>query len=149
MATTNPYSDAMKFWSTIQTPQMPSFDINSVVSIGRRNAEAVTAAGQAVSESVQAISRRQAELARANVEKLLKTTKDMLVNGSPEINTGKQVDLAKTMFEASLNNLREVSELVTKSGFEVFDVLNKRATESIEELSSYSPTTSTKKKSAA
>ena len=149
MATTNPYSDAMKFWSNIQTPQMPSFDVSSAVSIGRRNAEAVTAAGQAVSESVQAISRRQAELARTNVEKLLKTTKDMLVNGSPEINTGKQVELAKTMFEASLNNLREVSELVTKSGFEVFDVLNKRATESIEELSSYSPATATKKKSAA
>lgn len=148
MATTNPYADAMKFWSNIQTPQMPNFDVTSAISMSRRNAEAVTAAGQAVSESVQAISRRQAELARANVEKLLKTTKDMLVNGSPEINTGKQVELAKTMFEASLNNLREVSELVTKSGFEVFDVLNKRATESIEEITSYSPTTATKRKTA-
>lgn len=150
MANANPYADVMKFWSTMQTPQvqMPNFDVTSAVSFGRRNAEAVTAAGQAVSESVQAISRRQAELARANVEKLLKTTKDMLVNGSPEINTGKQVELARTMFEASLNNLREVSELVTKSGFEVFDVLNKRASESIEEITSYSPTTSTKKKSA-
>ena len=73
--------------------------------------------------------------------------KDMLVNGSPEINTGKQVELAKTLFESSLNNLREVSELVTKSGFEVFDVLNKRASESIEEITSYSPAPS-KKKSA-
>jgi phasin family protein len=58
----------------------------------------------------------------------------MLVNGSPEINTSKQVDLAKTMFESSLNNLREVGELVTKSGFEVFDVLNRRASASIEEI---------------
>lgn len=148
----NPYADAMKFWSTMQTPsmpQMPSFDVGSAVSFGRRNAEAVTAAGQAVSESMQAISRRQAELARAHVEKMLKTTKDMLVNGSPEINTGKQVELAKTMFEASLNNLREVSELVTKSGFEVFDVLNKRASESIEEMTSYTPTSTVRKRAAA
>jgi len=96
---------------------------------------------------VQAISRRQAELARQHVEKMLKTSKDMLVNGSPEINTGKQVELAKTLFESSLNNLREVSELMTKSSFEVFDVLNKRASESIEEISSFTPATS-KKKSA-
>lgn len=139
MATQNPYADVMKFWQqgfqNFQTPQVSTFDIGQAVSFGRRNAEAVTAAGQAVSESVQAISRRQAELARAHVEKVLKTTKDMLVNGSPEINTGKQVELAKTVFESSLNNLREVTELVTKSGFEVFDVLNKRATESIEEIS--------------
>ena len=72
----------------------------------------------------------------------------MLVNGSPEINTGKQVELAKTLFESSLNNLREVSELVTKSGFEVFDVLNKRATESIEEITATTqPTRSRKAKS--
>lgn len=144
MAIQNPYAEAMKFWSDYQTPQLAAFDVNQAMSFGRRNAEAITAAGQAMSESVQAISRRQAELARAHVEKVLKTTKDMLVNGSPEINTGKQVDLAKTVFESSLNNLREVSELVTKSGFEVFDVLNKRASESIEEITSFVP----KKKSA-
>lgn len=147
MAMQNPYADMMKYWSDFQAPSMPSFDMNQAVSYGRRNAEAMTAASQAMSESVQAISRRQAELARAHVEKVLKTSKDMLVNGSPEINTGKQVELAKTLFESSLNNLREVSELVTKSGFEVFDVLNKRASESIEEITSYSPAPS-KKKSA-
>jgi phasin family protein len=136
----------MKFWSDYKTPKMAGFDITQAVSFGRRNAEAVTAAGQALSESAQAISRRQAELARAHVEKLLKTTKDMLVNGSPEINTTKQVELARTVFESSLNNLREVSELVTKSGFEVFDVLNKRASESIEEITACAPT---KKKTAA
>ncbi len=146
MATTNPYADMMKFWSDYKTPKMAGFDITQAVSFGRRNAEAVTAAGQALSESAQAISRRQAELARAHVEKLLKTTKDMLVNGSPEINTTKQVELARTVFESSLNNLREVSELVTKSGFEVFDVLNKRASESIEEITACAPT---KKKTAA
>lgn len=153
MATQNPYADVMKFWQQgmqgFKTPQVPAFDINQAVSFGRRNAEAVTAAGQAVSESVQAISRRQAELARAQVEKLLKTTKDMLVNGSPEINTTKQVELAKTMFETSLNNLREVSELVTKSGFEVFDVLNKRASESIEEISTLGQETVSRAKRAA
>jgi phasin family protein len=133
----NPYADMMNAWTqNFKAPSLPTFDMSQVVTFGRRNAEACTAAGQCLAESAQAISRRQAELARQHVEKCLKTTKDMLVNGSPEINTSKQVELCKAMFESSLNNLREVSELLTKSGFEVFDVLNKRASESIEEVTS-------------
>lgn len=142
----NPYNDVLKMWSQFKVPgienfqfpkagQVPNFDVNSVVSIGKRNAEAYSSATQVVTEGLQTVARRQAELARASVEKLLKTTKDMLVNGSPEINTTKQAEFAKALVEQSLSNLREVSELYTKSGFEAFDVLNKRAAESFEELS--------------
>jgi phasin family protein len=149
MAIQNPYADMMKSWSEYKAPAMPAFDMSQMLSYGRRNAEAYSAAGQAMAESAQAIARRQAELARAQIEKLLKTTKDMLVNGSPEINTGKQVELAKTIFESQLNNLREVSELATKSGFEVFDVLNRRASASIEEITrTAAPSMASKKKTA-
>jgi phasin family protein len=153
MANQNPMADMMKMFSefkpSMPTMAMPSVDVNQFMNVGRRNAEAFSAASQAVAESCQAISRRQAELARAQVEKLLKTTKDMLVNGSPEINTTKQVDLAKNMFESNLNNLREVGELATKSMFEAFDICNRRASESIEEMTSAATSTSAKKKSAA
>lgn len=137
MANQNPFLDMMKPFASFaeyKAPQIPNFDMNQVMKSGRRSAEAASAAGQAIAESCQSIARRQAELARASVEKVLKTTKEMLVNGSPEINTSKQVDLAKNMFESSLNNLREVCELGTKSAFEVFDVLNRYASESIEEM---------------
>jgi len=148
MANANPYADMMKFWSDYKAPQMPSFDFTSVVNTGRRNAETLTAAGQALAENYQTIARRQAEIARSHVEKVLKSTKDMLVNGSPELNASKHAELAKSVFESSLNSLREVSELVTKSNFEVFDVLNKRASQSLEELSSIAPAVSPKKKAA-
>lgn len=140
----NPYNDMMKMWSQFKMPgienfQMPKVnqlpDVGSVVSIGKRNVEACTSAAQCVTEGLQTVARRQAELARQSVEKVLKTTKDMMVNGSPEINTAKQAEFAKTLIEQSLSNLREVSELYTKSGFEAFDVLNKRAAESFEEIS--------------
>ena len=149
MAMQNPFADMMKNFSTYKTPSMPAFDFNSMMNVSRRNAEAVTAAGQALAESAQAISRRQAELARAHVENALKTAKSILVNGSPEINTTKQVDYAKSLLETSLNNLREVSELVTKSGFEAFDVLNRRASESIDEMSNAATATTNAKKKAA
>ena len=149
MATQNPFADMMKNFADYKTPSMPNFDMNRMMNISRRNAEAVSAASQALAESAQAISRRQAELARNHVENALKTAKSILVNGSPEINTTKQVDYAKSLLETSLNNLREVGELVTKSGFEAFDVLNRRASESIDEMSSaVTSTTATKKKAA-
>ena len=135
MATSNPYADLIKQWSEYKAPQLPNFDFSQALNSGRRNAEAVTAAGQTVAESVQVITRRQAELARAHVEKVLKTAKELLVNGSPEINTTKQVEFAKNTYESQLNNLREVTELCTKLSFEVYDVLHKRATASIEEIS--------------
>ena len=137
MAIQNPYADMMKYWGEYKTPQLGSFDVTDAISIGRKNAEALTAASQTLVEGVQTIARRQVELARAQVETALKSTKDTLVNGSPEINTTKQVELAKRLFETSLNNLREVTELATKSQFEAFDLLNRRATEQLEEITSY------------
>jgi len=124
-------------------------DVNQMMASSRRNVEALSAAGQAMSESMQAITRRQAELLRAEVEKSLKTAKEQLVNGSPEINTTKQVEFAKTMFESSLNNVREVCELVGKSNLEVFDKLNRRASESIEEMTGAATSTSASNKRKA
>jgi phasin family protein len=123
-------------------------DMNQVFATQRRNLEAFSAASQVAVETAQEISRRQAELARANVENMLRASKELFANtGSPEANIAKQSDFAKAMFENTLSNLREVSEMVTKSSFEAFDVLNRRAAESIEEISKVS-NSAPKKKSA-
>lgn len=142
----NPYADVLKVWTDAKTP---SFDYNSFLTIGRRNMEAASSANQTIVEGAQAVSRRQAELARTNVEQMLRTAKDLLGNGSPEINTTKQVALAKDLFESSLNNLREVSEMFTRLSFEAFDIINKRAAESLDEISSASKTAAKKATKAA
>ena len=124
-----------------------SFDFNQILSTSRRNMEAISAANQVVVESAQAISRRQAEVARANIDNALKVSKDIMTSGTPETSISKQSDLMKAFFENTLTNLREVSELVTKSSFEAFDVLNRRTAESMEEISK-AACASAKKKSA-
>jgi phasin family protein len=138
MSYTNPFADLFK----------SSFDFNQVFSTQRRNLEALSAANQAVVEGAQAISRRQAEVLRANVENVLKVSKEVMTGGTPDVSVTRQADLARALFENTLSNLREVTETVTKSGFEAFDVLNKRVAESLEELSTTSATTTSKKKSA-
>jgi len=125
-----------------------TLDFNQLFSTQRRNIEALSAANQVVVEGAQAISRRQAEVIRSNVEDVLKASKDLLTSGTPETNLTKQADFAKTIFESTLSNLREITEMVTKSGFEAFDVLNKRAAETLEEISTKGSAPASKKKSA-
>lgn len=125
------------------------FDFNQLLSTQRRNIEVLSELTQASVEGMQEISRRQAEMARANVENVLKVSKDVMTSGSPEASIGQQTELAKAVFENSLSNLRETSETFIKSGFEAFDVINRRVSESIEEIGAASkPASSSKKKSA-
>lgn len=112
-----------------------SWDFNQLFATQRRNMEAFATANQTVVESAQAISRRQAEVTRDNVEHVLQASKDMFNGGTPETNLAKQADLTRDVFEHSLSHMRELVEMLTKSGFEAFDVLNKRAAESLQELS--------------
>jgi phasin family protein len=128
-----------------------TLDMNQLFSTGRRNMEALNEANQVVVESAQTISRRQAEVARANIDNALKVSKELLTTTTPETAISKQSDLMKAFFENTLSNLREVSELVTKSSFEAFDVLNRRTAESLEEISkaSAAATSSASKKKAA
>ena len=105
------------------------FDFDQIVSTQRKNIETLSAATQIAVEGAQAVSRRQAEVIRSNVEDALKASKDLLTSGTPETNLTKQADFAKSFFESALSNLREVTEMVTKSGFEAFDIINKQAAE--------------------
>ena len=114
-------------------------DFNQLFSTQRRNIEAMSEINQIAVENAQALSRRQAEIARENVENALKASKEMMTStGSPEASISKNSQAARSFFENTLNNLREMTEMVTKSGFEAFDVLNKRAAESMEEISAVS-----------
>jgi len=126
-----------------------TFDLNQLFATQRRNIEALSAANQAVVEGAQAISRRQAEVVRASVEDVLKASKELLTSGTPETNLNKQADYTKTIFENALLNLREITEMATKSGFEAFDVINKRTAESLEEISSATQKATPKKKASA
>lgn len=112
-------------------------DFNQVFTLQRRNAEAVTAATQVLGEGAQAMWRAGAEASRSNMEAVLKSSRDMMSGGTPDVS--KQANVARSIFENTLVNLREATEMATKCGFEAFQVLNERATESVSEASKSAP----------
>ena len=113
----------------------PSFDVNKLADSQRKNAEAFSSAGKIFAEGIQAVASRQTELVKSNIESSIAASKDIFSSKTPETNTTKQAELVSNAYEQSINNSKELSEMLTKSTTEAFDIINKRATETFSEAS--------------
>ncbi|HEX7967503.1 MAG TPA: phasin family protein [Stellaceae bacterium] len=115
----------------------PGFDVESLVAAQRRNLEALTQANQLAVEGVQAVARRQVEIARQAVDEASTALREWTQPGAPEERLAKNAELAKQAFEKGVANAREIAELVTKANSEAFNVIHKRVAESLEEIREY------------
>ncbi len=111
------------------------FDFNQPFNTLRRNCEAMTAASQAWVEGIQAVTRRNAEVARDNMEQGLRATREMFQSGSPENGISRLAECSCAIIENNFNAVREAFETLSKSGFEAGEMLKNRASESINEAS--------------
>jgi phasin family protein len=125
-------------FQAFQNPQAfktPAVDMNKFFTLQRKNIEAFSAATQALSEGTQAIARRGAEFVRDHVEEALTTSREVMAAGSaPDKAMEKQGEFAKNLFENAVDQLREVTEMATKTQFEAFDILSSRFSRSVEEV---------------
>jgi phasin family protein len=112
----------------------PGFDVESLMATQRKNLEAFTQANQLAVEGVQALARRQVEIARQAMDQASSLFREIVQPAAPEERLAKNAEIAKVAFEKNLANARELAELVTKANTEAFNVLNKRVTESFEEI---------------
>jgi phasin family protein len=139
MAKINPFFDVdvSKFTDVsklISEFKLPGVDVESALASQQKNIQALTAANQLAFEGFQAVARRQSEILRQSIEQTTAIVTELLAAGSPEDKVAKQTELVKSAFEKALANTRELAELVTKSNSEAADVINKRVSESLEEL---------------
>lgn len=115
----------------------PGLDVESIMAAQRKNLEALTQANQLAVEGVQAVARRQVELARQAVDEASSLLREWSQPGAPEERIAKNAEYAKLAFEKGVANARELAELVTKANTEAFGVIQKRVTEGFEELREY------------
>jgi len=132
-----------KFFDTAEVGKLfaglpfASFDVDALVTSQRKNIEAFTQANQLAVEGIQALAKRQVELARAAIDEASTMVREW-ANGAPsEEKFQKQALFAKQAFEKSVSSARELVELAGKTQSDAFEVLNKRFTESIDELGSF------------
>jgi phasin family protein len=110
------------------------FDVEALMACQRRNIEALTQASQLTVEAVQAVARRQIEIARQTLEDMSALLRDLTQPVSTEDRIAKNTEYAKQILEKSISNGREITLLATKAGTEAADVLRRRACEGLDEI---------------
>lgn len=117
--------------------KIPGFDMDSIMGTQRKNIEALTAANQAAVQGMQAVAQRQAEILSQAMSEVSTIAQQLAGSASnPQEMTTKQTELARKGFEQALANMRELAEMVSKSNTDAFAIINKRVTESLQELKS-------------
>jgi phasin family protein len=103
-------------------------DIDAWLACQRRNIEALTQANQVAVDGVQAVARKQIEMARQSM------LRDLAQPASAEERIAKNTEYAKQMLEKSVNHGREITMLAAKVGADAAEVLRRRASESLDEI---------------
>ena len=129
----NPFLN-IDFQKMMMDFKMPGIDADALMNAQQKNIEAISNANQLAAEGFQAIGKRQTELFQQAVEESQKALGELMSRGAPEDRIAKQAETVKTTIERTVTNLREISEILAKSNQEAFDVINKRITESLEEV---------------
>ena len=109
-------------------------DVEALIASQRRNIEALSQANQVAVEGMQAVAKRQIEIARQAIEDATTLLRDLAQPASTEDRIAKNTEYAKRLLEKSVNNGREITMLATKAGTEAADVLRKRASEGFDEI---------------
>jgi phasin family protein len=115
----------------------PGFDLEALMAAQRKNLEAFTRANQLAVEGFQAFTKMQVELTRAAIDEASALVRDWAETSAPEVKLQKQAAFAKQALAKGVRNTHELVELAGKTQAEAFNVLNKRFTESLDEMTSF------------
>lgn len=122
-------------FSKLNTPfQMPAVDSSAMVEIQQKNLEVLTAANRIAFEGARALLERQVEIARETMTEAAEAVTEISSGKSVEARIARQAEVSKSVYEKGVTNLRELTELSSKSSREAVDLLNSRVAESIEEV---------------
>ena len=134
---TNPFAHLFSqndFLKHMQNYQLTYFDFKSIMELQRKNLQALTEAQQVTAENLQAIAQKQGEILSQMLEENSSLAKELLGDGTPEDKAAKNAELAKALYEKSIKNIREISEMLNKSSIAASDIINKRVSDNMIEM---------------
>lgn len=112
------------------------FDMTALLETQRKNIQAIADAQQVAFENLQGLAQHQSKIISQLVEDNAAIAQQMMSEGTPEEKIAKNADAFKFVYEKSVANLKEISEMVGKSSEETSKIINKRVSASISELKS-------------
>ena len=114
--------------------KLPGVDMSGIIASQQKTLEALTVANKTAIAGIQAVATRQAEILQQTMTATASAAADLIKSGTPQEAAAKQTDLVKSTFEKALSDMTEISEMVAKSNSEAGDAINKRITESLDEV---------------
>lgn len=129
----NPFAafDLTKMFGDLQ---VPGFDPAALAAAQQKNLDAVAAANKRALEGYQAMVKRQAEIFQQTMQEVAEMMRQSATGGTAGPNTARQAEFARQAVERTMANLRELTEMASKTNSEAFDTINRRMTENLEEL---------------
>ena len=135
MAAKSPFPHDMTDFSKIMADyKIPGVDWQEVMAAQQKNLQALAKANQVLVEGAQAVMRREVEILQKAMAELADASKELMQQGDPQAQASKRLELAKTSFEAAIQNMRELAEVAGRSNREAMEVINQRALEGFEEI---------------
>ena len=133
MANTNSFFefDAQKLLADIN---VPSFDTTAMVDFMQRNVEAVITANQTAFAGAQAVAKRHGEIVTKTMEDSAKTVQDLMAAGSSKKSVETQTAILKDGYVTAVANTKELSDIMTSSGDEALEIISKRVTDGLDEV---------------
>jgi phasin family protein len=137
MAQKNPFEQIFSqndFTKAFENFQAAPFDLRVMMEAQRKNMQAFTEAQQMAMEGLQAAAQRQSEIISQLVEDNSSFARELMGEGSPEQKIAKNADIFKKLYEKTVSNMHEISDILSKSNVEASKIINKRVSASMNEL---------------
>lgn len=128
----NPFMDMFSEFG--KSMNLPSPDIEGIMNFHRKNLQALQAATQVQSSAAQDVMEKQRAALEQTLAEISDTIQSAGKSGDMAGMATDQMELARRAFETSLQNTREVAEIVQKGNADTLEVLRARLQESMEEL---------------
>lgn len=135
----NPFAEFITqndFSKLLENYQQAPVDMETLLETNRKNLQALTEAQQTALENLQTIANRQSEILSQMVEDNSTIAKEMMVEGTPEEKMAKNAEIFKKVYENSIKNMKELSEMVNKSNDKTSAIINKRVFATMNEIKS-------------
>jgi len=112
----------------------PSFKIDAVFEMHRKNADAVVRATYVMLDGLNRMAQRQGELFAATVNDHANAARDVFAHASFEEKASKQVGAVRHLYDSSVASLQEQSDITAETNVTVGDILSTRVNEALDEF---------------
>ena len=113
---------------------IPKVDVDKLVDVHLKNLDALAQSAQIASEGAKSLTIKQKEIVESIFRETLKLVREIKPAGTPQEILAKQAELARKAFDATIENTRDLAELVKKTNEDALTIIGERVRGSIMEI---------------